>query len=86
MMAKMATPLPRKRHPGKIEVYDGLTQKLVKTLDATKLADSVRYAPTKQGLVPVTKVITSDAGKEVHVREFGADGALLRSSTLLKKG
>ncbi len=84
-MLSMKTQQPRRRHPGKIEVYDGATNKLVKTLDATKLADSVRYAPTKDGLVAVTRVITHDTGKTVQIRELGADGQLLRSTTQLKK-
>jgi hypothetical protein len=73
------------RHPGKIEVYDGDTNRLVKTLDASKLPDAVRFAPAEGGKqVPVVRVLTRDAGREVHVKEFGADGSLLRSSTHLK--
>lgn len=70
------------RHPGKIEIYEGGT--LVKTLDAAKVPDSVRFAPTKDGLAAVVKVVASDAGAQTHIREFGIDGALLRSTTRLK--
>lgn len=73
----------RPPHPGRIQVFDGETQQLVKTLDATQLADAIRYAPTERGLEPVVRVVTTRAGKTVHVREFGADGRLLRSSTQL---
>lgn len=73
------------RHPGKIEVYDGDTDRLVKTLDASTLPDAVRFAPAADGSqVPVVRVLTHDTGKQIHVKEFGADGALLRSSTRIK--
>ena len=71
----------RTPHPGKIEVYeDGV---LSRTLDATTLPDAVRYAPTARGEAPVVRVLTTRADGRVHVREFGVDGALLRSSTHL---
>jgi hypothetical protein len=77
--------ISKMRHPGKIEVYEAGTNRLVKTLDASTLPDAVRFAEVKGGgLVPVVRVLTQDAGREVHVREFGADGSLLRSSTRIK--
>lgn len=74
----------RTPHPGTIEVFEDGT--LAKTLDAAKLPDRVKYAPDRDGTErPVVRVLTTRTKHHVHVKEFGADGSLLRASTHIVK-
>lgn len=71
-------------HPGKITYIDGNTNKVVSTDDVAKVPESLRFADTPAGRVPVVKVIATVAGDQRTIREYGPKDELLRSTVQLK--
>lgn len=71
------------KHPGTIVFIDGTTQQETGRVDISEVPEPLRYAPTKQGLVPVVKVIAYTEGDRRTLREYGPDGELLRSTVQL---
>ncbi len=72
-------------HPGKITYIDGNTNKVVSTEDIAKVPETLRFADTPSGKVPVVKVIATVAGDQRHIREYGPNDQLLRSTVQLKQ-
>lgn len=70
------------RHPGTIVYVDGDTGAETEE-DASALPESLRFAETDEGLVPVVRVVARTAGDRRYIREYGPDGELLRSTTQL---
>jgi hypothetical protein len=68
------------RHPGTIVYVDGDTGEET-TEDAAAVPESLRFAETEEGLVPVVRVVARTAGDRRYIREYGPDGELLRSTT-----
>jgi hypothetical protein len=72
--------MKKNRHPGTILFIDGRTQQITVRLDATEVPRSVRFADTKQGRVPVVKVVAYPKGSQRVIREYGPADELLRTS------
>lgn len=68
------------QHPGKILFVDADGEEPDVELDAAEVPESIRFASTKDGLVPVVKVVKSTAGDARHIRAYGEDGQLLQST------
>lgn len=68
------------RHPGKVVFVDGDTGRVVLEKDAAEVPEAQRFA----GQVPVVKVVATVFADQRSVREYGADGALLRSTLQLR--
>jgi hypothetical protein len=67
-------------HPGTITYVDGATQKVIRVEDASKLPDSLRFANTPEGPVPVVKVVLQRLGDHAEILEYGPRGQLLRTT------
>jgi len=67
-------------HPGKIEYVDGETQKVVSVEDAANVPESLRFADTPSGRVPVVKVVMRRKGEVAEILEYGPEGQLLRTT------
>ena len=68
-------------HPGKVEYVDGVTGKVLHVADAADVDDAIGFAPGIDGtLQPVTRIVITTVGERREVRQFGADGALLRTT------
>jgi len=68
-------------HPAKVEYVDGVTGKVLHVADAADVDDAIRFAPGVDGtLQPVTRIVITTVGERREVRQFGADGALLRTT------
>jgi hypothetical protein len=66
------------KHPGKITFVDGDRTRVE---DASQMPDSHRFAEDRQGkLVPVVRVVAYTEEERRIIREYGADGAVLRST------
>lgn len=71
------------KHPGTITFVEGSSEKVEQ---ASTVPESIRFAPDKDGkLQPVVRVVAIAAGDQRTIREYGADGALLRSTVQRKK-
>lgn len=68
-------------HPGKILFVDGDGETPDHEVEASTVPESIRFVQTPDGLQPVVKVVKTTAGDVRHIRQYGADGALLRSTT-----
>ena len=44
------------KHPGTIVYIDGVTQKETSRRNISEVPESLRFAPTPEGLIPVVKV------------------------------
>lgn len=66
------------KHPGKITFIDGAT---TRDEDASTYPDSIRFAEARDGsLVPVVRIVAYTEEERRIIREYGADGSLLRST------
>lgn len=72
------------RHPGKILYVDADGEKADHEKDASEVPESVRFVETPEGLVPVVKVVKQTNGDVRVIRQYGADGGLLRSTTQMR--
>ena len=72
------------KHPGKIVYVDGNSQQVTNERPATEVPESLRFAETPSGLEPVVKVIATVEGDRRFIREYGVDGALLRSTVQIR--
>lgn len=69
-------------HPGKITFIDG-DKKTVE--DAAAWPESIRFAENRDGvLVPVVRIVTYTEVERRIIREYGTDGALLRSTVQVR--
>jgi len=78
-VARAAEPTPP-AHPGKITYVDGRTQKVIEIEDAADVPESMRFAETPRGLVPIVKVVLHRERERSEIHEYGPDGELLRST------
>jgi hypothetical protein len=74
----------RPQHPGTIVYVDGNTNTVVRETPASEVPESVRYAETDQGWVPVVRVVATTSGDQRFVREYGPAGELLRSTVQVR--
>ncbi len=74
----------RPQHPGTIVFVDGDTNAVIREVPASAAPDSVRYADTEQGPVPVVRVVATTAGDQRFVREYGPAGELLRTTVQVR--
>ncbi|RKH07801.1 hypothetical protein D7V97_20930 [Corallococcus sp. CA053C] len=73
------------KHPGTIQFVDGATQQVTKTVDATEVPLSIRFAKNEAGeLVPVVKIVAFQEGDRRTLREYGPEGQFLRSTVQLR--
>ena len=70
-------------HPGVIVFFDGERQ--VATRRASELPDSMLFADTPSGRVPVVKVVAHVGDDRREILEFGPDGQLLRSTLQIRE-
>ena len=75
-MLNVSTP----NHPGKIVFIDGNTGKIVSEDDASTVPESIRFANTPNGKVPVVKVVSLVEGDQRSIKEYGPSGELLRTT------
>lgn len=75
-MLRVSTP----EHPGKIVFIDGNTGKIVSEDDARTVPESIRFADTPHGKVPVVRVVATTEGDIRSIQEFGPNGELLRTT------
>lgn len=70
-------------HPGSITFVDEGSERVER---ASEVPESLRFATCRDGaLVPVVRVVAVHAGDQRTIREYGADGALLRSTVQVKR-
>jgi hypothetical protein len=70
-------------HPGKITFIDGTTRTVE---DASTVPETVRFAQAADGsLVPVVRIVAMTEEDRRIIREYGVDGALLRSTVQIRK-
>jgi hypothetical protein len=67
-------------HPGTITYIDNSNPSEAKTVKVEEVPESLRFAPTENGLVPVVKVVAYTEGNQRIIREHGPDGAVVRST------
>ncbi len=67
-------------HPGEIVFIDGNTGNIVSREDARQLPEALVFAETAGGKVPIVKVVAHTHGDRREIMEYGADGALLRTT------
>jgi hypothetical protein len=66
-------------HPGTIVFVDGDTNEETEE-QAVDVPESIRFAETPEGLVPVVRVVARTSGTRRIIREYGPNGELLRST------
>ena len=66
-------------HPGTIVFVDGDTNEETEE-QAADVPETIRFAETPEGLVPVVRVVARTSGTRRIIREYGPDGELLRST------
>lgn len=68
-------------HPGTIEYVDGASGEVMRRVSADEVPDSIRFAPGPDGeRRPVTRITILTLGDRREIRQFAADGTLLRST------
>ena len=77
-------PRPKPKHPGTITFIDGKTNKVVSTRKAADLPESIAYAETRKGWVPVVKVVALQTEDVRFIREYSAKGELLRATQQIR--
>lgn len=73
------------KHPGTIIFIDGNTGQITDEMKASEVPDSIRYAEGENGLLPVVKIISTIAGKQRIIRQYGPEGQLLKSTIQIKE-
>jgi hypothetical protein len=54
--------------------------------NAADVPESIRFADTPEGPVPVVRVVARTSGDRRIIREYGPDGELLRSTVQIEEG
>jgi hypothetical protein len=67
------------KHPGTVQFVDGETNTVVNEVDAATLPDSIRFEQTRDGYLPVVKVVAFAEGEGRRLLAYGTGGRLLRS-------
>jgi hypothetical protein len=68
-------------HPGTVEYVDGASGEVTRRVSADEVPESIRYAPGPDGRPqPVTRITILSLGDRREIRQFAADGTLLRST------
>lgn len=71
------------KHPGTITFVDGEKERVE---EASTVPETIRFAPDKDGkLTPVVRVVAVLHGEQRTIREYAADGSLLRSTVQVRK-
>ncbi|HYH94352.1 hypothetical protein [Hyalangium sp.] len=76
--------MSKPKHPGFIRYIDGKTQQEVRRLDISQVPESLQYAQTPNGWVPVVKVVSLVEGPQRTLREYGPADELLRSTVQVR--
>ena len=75
------------KHPGTItfEDLDGNTP--TREESYSNVPETIAFAETKDGLAPVVRVVksTTPDGKTRHIRQYGVDGTLLKTTIQVKR-
>lgn len=69
-------------HPGEITFLE--EDREVSRRPIAEVPESLRYARTPEGWAPVVKVVAQVRGAGRFIREYGADGTLLRETVQRK--
>jgi hypothetical protein len=77
--------MSKPKHPGFIRYIDGQTQQEVRRMDISQVPEALQYAQTPGGWVPVVKVVSTEAGNQRTLREYGPSDELLRSTVQVRK-
>jgi hypothetical protein len=68
-------------HPGTVAYVDAASGEVTRRVAADEVPESIRYAPGPDGRPqPVTRISILTVGDRREIRQFGADGTLLRST------
>jgi len=75
------TPDDLPEHPGTIEYVDGATGEVTQRVAAADVPEQIAYAPGPDGDPrPVVRITILTVGPQREIRQFGADGEILRST------
>ncbi|MCV5153589.1 hypothetical protein OFC46_27255, partial [Escherichia coli] len=70
-----------------ITFINGLTNQVVREVDATSVPEAIRFAPNADGrLEPVVKIVETTIGRQRTIKQYGPDGVLLRSTVQFLEG
>lgn len=76
------------KHPGKISYFelDPITkeEKLTSTADIKDVPESLRFADTPDGHIPVVKVVMIPSDKFREIIEYGPKGQFLRNTIQIR--
>ncbi len=72
-------------HPGIITFIDGDTNQITDEMNASEVPDSIKFVKTENGLIPVIKIISTVAGKQRIIRQYGPEGQFLKSTVQIKE-
>ena len=72
------------RHPGSIVFVDA-TAGTEKTEHASTVPESIAFAKTDAGVVPVVRVVATTHGDVRTLHSYGVDGGLLGTTTQVRK-
>lgn len=68
-------------HPGTVEYVDGASGEVTRRVPADEVPEAIRYATGPDGEPwPVVRITVLTVGDRREIRQFGADGTLLRST------
>ncbi len=73
------------KHPGKIVFVDGKTHQITDTLQAAEVPESIRFAETAKGWVPVVKIVEITTDKERFIHFYGPDDQFLKSTIQVRE-
>ena len=75
--------MSKQRHPGFIVYVDGNTKEESREPIA-EVPESLRFAETEDGEVPIVKVVSYLEGDRRIIREYGPNDELLRSTVQIR--
>ncbi len=75
------------KHPGTITFEDLDGEKPTREEAYTNVPQTIAFADTKDGPAPVVRVVksTTPDGKTRHIRQYGVDGTLLKTTVQAKR-
>jgi oxalate decarboxylase/phosphoglucose isomerase-like protein (cupin superfamily) len=68
------------KHPGTIEFVNGITNEVTHRRPISEVPESLRFANTEQGLVPVVKIVELTSGDQREIHLYGPNEQWLRTT------
>ncbi len=77
--------MPAMTHPGTITFINGDTNEVISVKPAADLPETMRFATTHDGAVPVVKVVMRTMDKDSReIVDYGPNGEFLRSTIQIR--